>query len=154
MLSLALAQADQPCCCTRGVTCFLRTASLCMSDLSSRFLASISSLPRVAEEMAIEGVLNRLLTSRITQTIQDIPPTASLISTNDQTDHCYIQSGHKACFHYVSISYTPSAVVLPAKSQPSFNAFPHQLTRASLSLSANPAYTSEGSGTLDDTHGQ
>ena len=117
------------------------------ADLSARFLASISSLPRVAEEMAIEGVLNRLLTSRITQTLQNIPngvfhldkrPNGSLLYS------IWAQGMLPLCLNLLhAISGGVAGEVSTF-----LNAFPHQLTRAGLALSANPAYTNEGSGTL------
>jgi nuclear pore complex protein Nup188 len=43
------------------------------SSCALSFLVALSSLPPVAEELGIEGVLNRLATSRITLTLQAIP---------------------------------------------------------------------------------
>jgi nuclear pore complex protein Nup188 len=43
------------------------------ADLSLRLLVSLSSLPLVAEEMAVEGVLARLSTARMTQVLQSCP---------------------------------------------------------------------------------
>ena len=43
------------------------------SSCALSFLVALSSLPPVAEELGIEGVLNRLATSRITLTLQAVP---------------------------------------------------------------------------------
>lgn len=40
------------------------------ADLSLRFLVSLSSLPQVAEELAVEGVLSRISTARVTQLLR------------------------------------------------------------------------------------
>ena len=40
------------------------------ADLSLRFLVSLSALPQVAEELAVEGVLSRISTARITQLLR------------------------------------------------------------------------------------
>lgn len=42
------------------------------ADLSLRFLVSLSSLAQVAEELAVEGVLSRLSTARITQLLRAV----------------------------------------------------------------------------------
>ena len=43
------------------------------ADLSLRLLVSLSSLPLVAEELAVEGVLTRLSTARMIQVLQSCP---------------------------------------------------------------------------------
>jgi nuclear pore complex protein Nup188 len=42
------------------------------ADLSLRFLVSLSSLPQVAEELGVEGVLSRVSTARITQLLRTV----------------------------------------------------------------------------------
>lgn len=42
------------------------------ADLSLRFLVSLSSLPQVAEELAVEGVFSRISTARITQLLRAV----------------------------------------------------------------------------------
>ena len=42
------------------------------ADLSLRFLVSLSALPQVAEELAVEGVLSRISTARITQLLRAV----------------------------------------------------------------------------------
>ena len=49
------------------------------ADLSMRFLVSLSSLPLVAGELAVEGVLTRLSTARLTQILQSCPDGVSSI---------------------------------------------------------------------------
>lgn len=44
-----------------------------LADLSLRLLVSLSSLPLVAEELAVEGLLTRLPTARTTQILQSCP---------------------------------------------------------------------------------
>jgi nuclear pore complex protein Nup188 len=44
-----------------------------LADLSLRLLVSLSSLPLVAEELAVEGLLTRLPTARTTQVLQSCP---------------------------------------------------------------------------------
>ena len=43
------------------------------ADLALRLLVALSSLPLVAEELAVEGVLTRLSTARMTQVLQSCP---------------------------------------------------------------------------------
>ena len=47
--------------------------SLVLAELSLRLLVSLSSLPLAAEELAVEGLLTRLSTARITQVLQSCP---------------------------------------------------------------------------------
>ena len=47
------------------------------ADLSLRFLVSLSSLPQVAEELAVEGVLSRISTARVTQLLRTVKGGAS-----------------------------------------------------------------------------
>ncbi|RVX66757.1 hypothetical protein B0A52_08950 [Exophiala mesophila] len=55
------------------------------ADLCAQILASVSSLPLVAEELAIEGVLSRILSSKTTEVLQRVP---GGVSHHDQRPHC------------------------------------------------------------------
>lgn len=55
------------------------------ADLCAQVLASVSSLPLVAEELAVEGVLSRILSSKTTEVLQRVP---GGVSHHDQRPHC------------------------------------------------------------------
>jgi nuclear pore complex protein Nup188 len=57
----------------RSTTPNKTASSLIHADLSLHLLVSLSSLPLVAEELAVEGVLNRLSTARTIHVLQSCP---------------------------------------------------------------------------------
>ena len=117
------------------------------ADLAARFVASVSSLPRVAEDMAIEGVLNRLWTSRITQTLQSVPNGVSHLDKRPKGALLYSIWAQGMLPLCLNLLHAVGGGVA-GETSTFLNAFSNQLHRASLALSANPAYASEGSGTL------
>ena len=120
------------------------------ADLASRFLASISSLPRVAEELAVEGVLNRLLTSQITQSLQTVPNGLSHLEKQPKGQLLYSIWAQGMLPLCLNLLHAVGGGVAGEVSS-FLNAFEEQLNRTSLALSANPAYASEGSGMLTTT---
>ena len=120
------------------------------ADLSARFLASISSLPRVAEELAVEGVLNRLLTSRITQNLQNVPNGVSHLEKQPKEALLYSIWAQGMLPLCLNLLHAVGGGVAGEISS-FLNAFENQLNHSSLALSANPAYASEGSGLLTTT---
>ncbi len=117
------------------------------ADLAARFLATISSLPRVSEDLAVEGVLNRLFTSRITQTLQAVANGVSHLDKRAKAPLLYsiwAQGILPLCLNLLHAVGGGVAGEVSAF----LNAFENQLNRASLALSANPAYAKEGSGML------
>lgn len=103
------------------------------AELGIRLLVSLSSLSVVAEEMAVEGVLNTTLTARVTQVLQKIPEG---VSNLDQRAHCMM------LYTIWSEGILPlslnllHAVGAPLASEISLflNTFPEQLKRAGVSL--------------------
>ncbi|KAK5071875.1 hypothetical protein LTR64_004346 [Lithohypha guttulata] len=98
-----------------------------------RLLASLSALPMVAEEMAIEGILSSILTARVTQVLQQVPGAAGSL---DQRQHCRI------LYTIWAEGILPLALNLlhavggpiAAEIATFLNTFPEQLKRASTSL--------------------
>lgn len=99
------------------------------AELGIRLLVSLSSLPTVAEEMAVEGTLNTILTARVTQVLQKVPEG---ISSLDKRPHCPIlytiwsEGILPLCLNLLH------AVGAPLASEISLflNSFPEQLKRA------------------------
>ena len=117
------------------------------ADLAARFLASMSSLPRVAEELAVEGVLNRLLTARITQTLQAVPNGVSHLDKRPHGPLLYSAWAVGMLPLCLNLLHAVGGGVAGEVSS-FLNAFPNQLNRASLALTSNPAYANEGAGML------
>ncbi|KAK5949823.1 hypothetical protein OHC33_009212 [Knufia fluminis] len=100
---------------------------------ASRLLVALSTLPPVAEEMAVEGVLNQILTARVTQVLQKVPDGVMAL---DQRAHCGI------LYTIWAEGILPLALNLldsvraPVASEISVfvNSFPNQLVRASTAF--------------------
>ncbi|ETN43935.1 uncharacterized protein HMPREF1541_11066 [Cyphellophora europaea CBS 101466] len=105
--------------------------------LASRFLAAISKLGPVAEELAVEGVLNRILISKMTQRIQQMPQGVGHLDRRPNAGTLYnIWSDGflRICLNLLdAIGGGVAAEVANF-----INAFPEQVSRASLSFSTNP----------------
>jgi len=52
-----------------------------------RLLVALSTLPTVAEELAVEGLLNQILTARVTQVLQKVPDG---VTNLDKRPHCQV----------------------------------------------------------------
>lgn len=98
-----------------------------------RLLVMLSQLPAVAEEMAVEGVLNQILTARVTQVLQKIPGGVSHL---DQRPHCPILYTIWADGILPLSLYLLNSVGAPVAAEISIflNAFPNQLARASIAF--------------------
>lgn len=57
------------------------------AEPSMKLMASISTLPMIAEEMAVEGILSRMLTARVTQVLQKV---SNGVSHVDTRPHCQL----------------------------------------------------------------
>lgn len=98
-----------------------------------RILVSLSSLPAVAEEMAVEGVLNSILTARVTQVLQKVPEGVGNI---DPRPHCrmlYTVWAEGILPLSLNLLHSVSAPIV-AEITTFINAFPEQLKRASSAL--------------------
>ena len=116
------------------------------ADLATRVLASISSLPKVAEDLAVEGVLNRLLTSRTTQSLQSMPNGAANLDTRSNGSILYSLWSQGMLPICLNLLHSLGGGVAGEVSG-FLNRFPLQLNRASLTFSLNPtASTDSGQG--------
>lgn len=120
------------------------------ADLCLRYLVSLSSLAPAAEELAIEGVLSRILTSKVTQILQSVPGGVWHL---DKRPRCAL------LYHTWATGILPLCLNLLhavggaiAGEVASFlNQFPNQLNRASSAFMARPLGNSEDSGLLTFT---
>ena len=117
------------------------------ADLSMQFLVSLSSLPLVAEELAVEGVLNRVSTSKTTGSLQRARGGVSHV---DQRPHCgllyRIWAGGllPLCLNLLHAV----GGVMAAEISGFLNQFPNQLVRASTSFMMGAQARKEGTDAL------
>lgn len=117
------------------------------ADSCLQFLAALSSLPPVTEEMAVEGVLSRLLTARVTQTLQSVPDGVGHL---DRRPHCLV------LYRLWSTGILPICLNLlhsvgaPIAAEVSvfLNQFPKQLDRASTAFISEPQSKSRDSNAI------
>lgn len=96
---------------------------------SLQFLASVSSLPPVAEELAVEGVLTRLLSARVTQKLQAVPDGAGHVDKRPHVQALYnlwAMGILPICVNLLHCVGAPVAAEVSAF----LNQFPNQLSRA------------------------
>ncbi|RMD43166.1 hypothetical protein DV735_g1913, partial [Chaetothyriales sp. CBS 134920] len=112
--------------------------------LSVRFLASLSSLPLVAEDLAVEGIFTRLLSAKFTQRLQNIPSGAAHLDGRPHASLLY--SVWSQGILPISLSVLHHVGGGAADEVSSFlNQFPAQLSLAAASLSgAAPATLASG----------
>ncbi|KAJ9601949.1 hypothetical protein H2200_013508 [Cladophialophora chaetospira] len=108
------------------------------ADYCIQLLASISSLPSVAEELAVEGVLNRMLSAKTTEALQRVPGGAS--HTDNRPDCAFLYriwvSGMLPLC--LNLLHAVGGAIAPEISA-FLNQFPDQLVRASTSLMPTPS---------------
>jgi nuclear pore complex protein Nup188 len=106
-----------------------------LADLSLRLLVSLSSLPLVAEELAVEGLLTRLPTARTTQILQSCPGGVSPLDrrgTPYQALYIIWSTGIlPLCLNLLHSVGRPMAAEISAF----LNQFPSQLNNASTAFS-------------------
>ncbi|KIW93056.1 uncharacterized protein Z519_06906 [Cladophialophora bantiana CBS 173.52] len=100
-------------------------------------LASISSLPSVAEELAVEGVLNRLLSSKTSESLQSVPGGASHADARLNCSFLYRLWAKALLPLCLNLLYAVGGAIAPEISA-FLNRFPNQLIRASTSLMLTP----------------
>ncbi|OAG38033.1 hypothetical protein AYO21_07755 [Fonsecaea monophora] len=103
------------------------------AEYSVQLLASISSLPSVAEELAVEGVLNRLLSSKTSELLQNVPGGASHTDTRPNCSYLYQLWAKGFLPLCLNLLHAVGGAVAPEISA-FLNRFPNQLIRASTSL--------------------
>lgn len=115
------------------------------ADLATQFLASMSSLPKVAEELAIEGVLNRLLTARVTQTLQSIPSGVGHLDQRPNAALLYAVWCRGLLPLCLNLLHGVGGGVAGEVSG-FLNMFPSQLSRASMAFAITPSPSTDGTG--------
>ncbi|EXJ93279.1 hypothetical protein A1O1_01671 [Capronia coronata CBS 617.96] len=114
---------------------------------SIQMLASLSSLPRVAEELAIEGVLSRLLTSKTTESLQRVPGGASHVDQRPSCATLYKIWSTGLLPLCLNLLHAVGGAMAPEISS-FLNQFPNQLLRASTSFMLSPQSRAEGTDVL------
>ncbi|KEF51322.1 uncharacterized protein A1O9_12672 [Exophiala aquamarina CBS 119918] len=117
------------------------------ADLSIQFLVSLSSLPLVAEELAVEGVLSRVSTSKTTESLQRARGGVSHIDQRPRCGLLYrIWAGGllPLCLNLLHAV----GGVIAAEISGFLNQFPNQLVRASTSFMTGTQARREGTDVL------
>jgi nuclear pore complex protein Nup188 len=117
-------------------------ASLCI-----QILASISSLPLVAEELAVEGVLNRILSAKMTQLLQAVPGGASHVDSRPTCTSLYRLWAAGFLPLCLNLLQGVGGAVAPEVSN-FLNQFPEQLARAGTSFVTSPEILGAGAHVL------
>lgn len=107
------------------------------ADCCVQLLASISSLPPVAEELAVEGVLNRLLSAKTTETLQRVPGGASHVDARPNCVFLYRIWATGILPLCLNLLHAVGGAIAPEISV-FLNQFPDQLARASTALMPTP----------------
>ncbi|OAP57903.1 hypothetical protein AYL99_08641 [Fonsecaea erecta] len=113
------------------------------AEYSVQLLASISSLPSVAEELAVEGALNRLLSSKMSESLQSVPGGASHADARPNCGYLYRLWAKGFLPLCLNLLHAVGGAIAPEISA-FLNRFPNQLIRASTSLMLTPQTASTG----------
>ncbi|RMZ77982.1 hypothetical protein DV738_g4135, partial [Chaetothyriales sp. CBS 135597] len=112
--------------------------------LSARFLASLSSLPLVAEDLAVDGIFTQLLSAKFTQRLQNIPNGIAHIDRRPHASLLYSVWSEGILPISLSVLHHVGGGVADEVSG-FINQFPAQLSLAAGSLSgAAPATLANG----------
>lgn len=114
---------------------------------SLQMLVALSSLPRVAEELAIEGVLNRLLTSKTTGSLQRVPGGVLHVDQRPTCGILYKIWATGLLPICLNLLHAVGGAIAPEISS-FLNQFPNQLVRASTSFMLSPQSRAEGTDVL------
>ncbi len=117
------------------------------ADYCMQLLASISSLPPVAEELAIEGVLSRILSAKTTEALQRVPGGASHADSRPNCAFLYRIWATGLLPLALNLLQAVGGAIAPEVSA-FLNQFPEQLSRASTSLTPTPQNRPSGTDAL------
>ncbi|KAI1615226.1 nucleoporin subcomplex protein binding to Pom34-domain-containing protein [Exophiala viscosa] len=110
-------------------------------------LASISSLPAVAEHLAVEGVLSRLLTAKSTESLQRVPGGALHVDSRPGCGTLYRIWATGIMPLCLNLLHAVGGAIAPEISM-FLNQFPNQLLRASTSFMLTPQTKADGTDVL------
>ncbi|KAK5038125.1 hypothetical protein LTS07_001594 [Exophiala sideris] len=110
-------------------------------------LASVSSLPSVAEHLAVEGVMSRLLTAKTTESLQRVPGGALHVDTRPGCGSLYRIWATGIMPLCLNLLHAVGGAIAPEISM-FLNQFPNQLLRASTSFMLTPQTKAEGTDVL------
>lgn len=110
-------------------------------------LASVSSLPSVAEHLAVEGVLSRLLTAKTTESLQRVPGGALHVDTRPGCGTLYRIWATGILPLCLNLLHAVGGAIAGEIST-FLNQFPNQLLRASTSFMLTPQTKAEGTDVL------
>lgn len=117
------------------------------ADFCVQLLASLSSLPSVAERLAVEGVLSRLMTSKTTESLQRVPGGLSHVDSRPGGAFLYrIWAGGMLPLCVNLLHGVGGAIA--GEISIFLNQFPNQLARASTSFMLAPQARAEGTDVL------
>ncbi|EXJ80105.1 hypothetical protein A1O3_08391 [Capronia epimyces CBS 606.96] len=114
---------------------------------SVQMLASLSSLAGVAEELAIEGVLSRFLTSKTTDSLQRVPGGVSHVDSRPTCGVLYKIWATGFLPICLNLVHAVGAAIAPEISS-FLNQFTNQLVRASTSFMLSPQTRADGTDVL------
>ena len=117
------------------------------ADLSIRFLASLSSLTLIAEDLAVEGIFTRLLSAKFTQTLQTMPSGISHLDKRPHGPLMYSVWTHGILPICLSLLHGVGGGVA-AEISDFLNRLPAQLNRATSALSGAQSQSAGGGGVL------
>lgn len=117
------------------------------ADFCVQLLTSLSSLTSVAEELAIEGVLNRILSSKTTESLQRVPGGASHLDPRLSCGFLYRVWATGFLPLCLNLLHGVSGAIA-AEISFFLNQFPNQLARASTSFMLTPQTRAEGTDVL------
>ena len=117
------------------------------ADYCVKLLVSLSSLPPVAEEIAVEGVLNRLLSTKTTEMLQRIPSGASHADNRPNCAFFYRLWATGLLPLCLNLLHAVGGVLAPEISA-FLNQFPDQMVRASTAMMPKPPTKASGTDVL------
>ena len=117
------------------------------AELCMQLLVSLSSLPLVAEELAVEGVLSRILTSKTAESLQRVPGGVSHVDQRPNGGMLYRIWAGGLLPLCLNLLYGVGGAIASEISN-FLNQFPNQLVRANTSLVFNQSTSKDRTNTL------
>ncbi|KAK5208286.1 hypothetical protein LTR41_006222 [Exophiala xenobiotica] len=117
------------------------------ADFCVQLLASVSSLPSVAEHLAVEGVLSRIMTSKTTESLQRVPGGVSHVDPRPGCGFLYRVWAAGILPLCLNLLHGVGGAIA-AEISAFLDQFPNQLARASTSFMLTPQTRADGTDAL------